>query len=67
MDLRLSEGDLETVRDRVRTGIEEIQHGEFTDYVGREGLSELTASTKTRGREAVAKRKRERVEPTPSH
>ena len=55
----LTEDQLEMVRNRVRAGIEEITQGEFTDYVGREGLSKLAASIKARGREAIAKRKRE--------
>ena len=55
----LTEDQIEMVRNRVRTGIEETAKGEFTDYVGREGLSELAASIKARGREVMAKRKRQ--------
>jgi antitoxin ParD1/3/4 len=55
----LTDDQIQLVRDRVCAGIEEIARGEFTDYVGREGLSELAAGIKARGREAIAKRKRE--------
>jgi hypothetical protein len=55
----LTDDQIQLVRDRVRAGIEEIAQGEFTDYVGREGLTELATTIKTRGREAIAKRKRE--------
>jgi hypothetical protein len=40
----LTDDQIEIVRNRVRPGIEEIARGEFTEYVGREGLSKLRVS-----------------------
>jgi hypothetical protein len=38
------------IRQRVRASIEAVEQGEYTDYSGREGLHELAAGVKARGR-----------------
>jgi antitoxin ParD1/3/4 len=53
----LTEDQREAVRNRVRAGIESIERGEYTDYAGPEGLRELSAEVKARGRSALAKRR----------
>jgi antitoxin ParD1/3/4 len=46
---------LEVIRRRVRDGIESIDAGEFSEYEGRQGLTELAAEVKARGRKLLAK------------
>jgi antitoxin ParD1/3/4 len=41
---------LESIRQRVRSGIDSIEAGEFKQYKGREGLKELADEVKARGR-----------------
>jgi putative addiction module CopG family antidote len=40
---------------RVREGLAAIERGEYTDYVGRDGLDQLAASVKTAGRKHLAR------------
>src|SRR5437588_13124894 len=40
---------------RVRAGFTAIEHGKYTDYLGREGLAQLSAGVKARGRKLLAK------------
>src|SRR3989441_12966288 len=46
---------LEVIRRRVQAGIESIEAGEFSEYEGREGLTELAAEVKARGRKLLAR------------
>jgi antitoxin ParD1/3/4 len=43
---------------RVRAGFAAIEQGEFTEYIGREGLAELAADVKSRGRKLLSDRSR---------
>ena len=43
----------ETIRRRVLESIAEIDRGEYTEYVGREGLEQLAADVVARGRERL--------------
>jgi hypothetical protein len=43
------------VRACVRAGIDQIKRGEYTTYVGREGLKELSAGVKERGRRLLGR------------
>ncbi len=52
----LTEQQLDTIRRKVRSGILAINSGKFKEYDGREGLSELTASVKSRGRKLISSR-----------
>ena len=45
---------IEGIRRRVLESIGEIDRGEYTEYVGREGLAELSAGVKARGRKLLA-------------
>jgi hypothetical protein len=49
----LSPQQLEEIRLSVLEGIAEIERGEYTEYVGRAGLKQLTADVKARGRERL--------------
>ena len=40
--------------ERVLAGFAAIERGEYTDYVGREGLGHLAAGVKSRGRKLLA-------------
>jgi len=51
----LTEQQVESIRHRVRTSVEAVEHGEYVDYVGREGLKELAAGVKARGRGVLAR------------
>lgn len=51
---------LESIRQRVRSGIDAIEAGEFKDYKGREGLKELADEVKARGRNLLARKDRGR-------
>ena len=55
----LTDEEIESVRNRARSGIDEISRGEFIDYTGKGGLAELAAGIKFRGRAAISKRKQE--------
>jgi hypothetical protein len=48
--------DTEKAKSKVREGLAAIERGEYTDYLGREGLDKLVASVKTRGRKRLAER-----------
>jgi antitoxin ParD1/3/4 len=52
----LTEQQLEGIRRRVRTGIEQIDSGEFAEYEGREGLRKLAEEVKGAGRRQLAQR-----------
>jgi len=49
----LTASQLESIRNRVRSGIESIGRGEFTDYEGKDGLDRLAAGVKSRGRKRL--------------
>jgi hypothetical protein len=44
----------DAIRQRVRDSIEGLDQGEFTDYLGKEGLTDLAAGIKARGRAVLA-------------
>ncbi len=46
----LSALEVDSIRQRVLAGIDEMERREFTEYEGRAGLRELTAGVKARGR-----------------
>ena len=48
-----------SIRLRVLEEIAEIERGEFTEYVGREGLKQLTDGIKARGRARMLSAKTE--------
>ncbi|HEY6763564.1 MAG TPA: type II toxin-antitoxin system ParD family antitoxin [Candidatus Sulfotelmatobacter sp.] len=50
----LTEWQLDSIRKRVRDGIEEIQAGKFTEYEGREGLARLADEVKAGGRRLLS-------------
>jgi putative addiction module CopG family antidote len=50
----LTDADKDTIRERVHAGFAAIERGEYTDYVGREGLGNLAAGVKSRGRKLLA-------------
>jgi len=50
----MTEQHLESIRQRVRASVEAVERGEFVDYVGLEGLKELAAGVKARGRKVLA-------------
>jgi antitoxin ParD1/3/4 len=45
---------IEGIRQRVQASIEAIDAGEYTEYEGREGLRNLAAGVKARGRKHLA-------------
>jgi putative addiction module CopG family antidote len=45
-----------SIRERAEAGFAAIERGEFTDYVGREGLRQLAGGVKSRGRKLLAER-----------
>ncbi len=47
---------LETIRHRVRSGIESIERGDYVDYEGPEGLKKLANRVKARGRKLLVPR-----------
>jgi antitoxin ParD1/3/4 len=49
----LTEQQLDGIRRRVRSGIEDIEAGKFVEYDGREGLKKLAAGVKARGRKLL--------------
>jgi len=46
-----------SIRQRVLEGISEEERGEYTEYVGRTGLKQLTDGIKARGRARLLARK----------
>lgn len=50
---------IDSIRQRVLQGIAEAERGEYTEYVGREGLARLTAEVKARGRARLRAQLRE--------
>jgi putative addiction module CopG family antidote len=52
----LTDADKSSIRDRAQAGFAAIERGEYTDYVGREGLGHLAAGVKSRGRKLLAGR-----------
>jgi putative addiction module CopG family antidote len=52
----LADADKASIRERVQTGFAAIERGEYTEYVGREGLGHLAAGVKSRGRKRLADR-----------
>jgi antitoxin ParD1/3/4 len=50
----LTEQQIEGIRQRVRSNIEAIDGGEYTEYEGREGLRKLADGVKARGRKLIA-------------
>ena len=46
----LTQEQLEGIRRRVRSSIESIERGEYTEYEGRDGLRKLAHEVKSRGR-----------------
>lgn len=55
----LTPEQVEDARLGVLEGIAEIESGEFTEYVGREGLKQLAEDIKARGRERLLSGKTE--------
>jgi antitoxin ParD1/3/4 len=51
----LTGDQVETIRQRVRAGIESIESGQFREYEGREGLNKLAEGVKARGRRVLAR------------
>ena len=51
----LSQDELEPLKRQVRDGFAAIGRGEYTDYAGREGLNQLAAAVKARGRKRLAR------------
>ena len=52
----LTDADKASIRQRAEAGFAAIERGEYTDYVGREGLGNLAAAVKSRGRKLLAAR-----------
>ena len=50
----LSVGELQTINEQVKRGFETIERGEYTDYLGREGLARLASGVKARGRKLLS-------------
>jgi putative addiction module CopG family antidote len=53
---QLTDADKTSVHERAQAGFAAIERGEYTDYVGREGLGNLAAEIKSRGRKLLADR-----------
>ena len=49
----LTEQQLESIRNRVRAGIESIERGDYVEYEGRDGLKKLADEVKARGRQRL--------------
>ena len=56
MNIPLTKHQLDSIRRRVREGMEDIKAGRFTEYEGREGLKKLADEVKARSRRLLAKR-----------
>jgi putative addiction module CopG family antidote len=52
---QLSGAELALVNRRVRRGFAAIERGEYTDYIGLDGLDRLAAEVKARGRKRLAR------------
>src|SRR3974390_550071 len=52
---QLSAAELAFVKRDVRGGLAAIERGEYSDYIGREGLATLAAEVKTRGRKRLSR------------
>jgi antitoxin ParD1/3/4 len=52
----LNATQLETIRRRVRSGIESMERGDYVDYEGSEGLKKLADGVKARGRKLLIPR-----------
>jgi antitoxin ParD1/3/4 len=52
----LDEDQLAGIRQSVRSGLDSIAKGDFIEYDGREGLEDLAASVKAKGRKALERR-----------
>jgi antitoxin ParD1/3/4 len=52
----LTPQQLEHIRLRVLAGIESMERGEYSEFTGRDGLAELAAGVKARGRKLLAER-----------
>jgi len=50
----LTEQQHDSIKQRVRAGIESVKSGEYVDYLGSDGLQELAAGVKKRGRARLA-------------
>jgi antitoxin ParD1/3/4 len=53
----LGEQQRDSIRQLVRARIESVERGEYTDYVGPDGLRKLVAGVKARGRRLVSRRR----------
>lgn len=51
----LTATELRPLNQRVREGFAAIECGEYTDYVGREGLEQLAANVKASGRKKLGR------------
>jgi antitoxin ParD1/3/4 len=51
----LGEQQRDSIRQLVRARIESVERGEYTDYVGPDGLQKLTAGVKARGRRLLSR------------
>jgi putative addiction module CopG family antidote len=51
---KLTDAEKDFIRERLQAGFAAIERGEYTDYVGREGLGDLAAAVKSRGRTLLA-------------
>jgi len=56
---RLSSEQLADIEAKVLEGIEDLEAGRSTEYEGEEGLAQLAAAVKARGRELLKSRKAE--------
>jgi putative addiction module CopG family antidote len=56
----LTVDEASSLAERVRAGFGAIERGEFTDYLGREGLAELAADVKLSGRKVLAAKRPKR-------
>ena len=54
----LTPDETASIEARARAGFAAIERGEYTEYVGREGLADLAAGVKSRGRRLLAERSR---------
>jgi antitoxin ParD1/3/4 len=52
----LTNAEKASISERAQAGFAAIERGEYTDYVGREGLGHLAAGVKSRGRALLAGR-----------
>jgi putative addiction module CopG family antidote len=50
----LTDAEKTSIRERTQAGFAAIERGEYTEYAGRDGLAELAAGIKSRGRKLLA-------------